>query len=148
MSLALKLQQTVKKPELTHTINQFITVGRSASNLTYTKLCLQETHDNIQYVVKNILDDYVTELKALALKVKLSDKEKIHYQFNPKLMAYDVYGSTVFYPFILKVNDMCSVREFNTDILRLVPKATLMNALNSIYRNEKNNILVYNSKHN
>ena len=148
MSLAVKMQQMVKNPEKTITVSQFIKIGRNTGALTYTKLCLQETKDNIKYVVKNILDDYLPELKKLALKVKLSDKEAIKYQFNPKLMAYDIYGSTVYYPYILKVNDMASIREFNTSLLNLIPRQTLMQALNSIYRNEKDSILTYNTLHN
>ena len=85
-----------------HTLSEFLSVGRSANIISYTKLSFLENN----YVVKNILDDYMFELKRSAVDVKLSDEEYTKYRFRPKLLSYDVYDSIEFFYVILKLNNM------------------------------------------
>lgn len=128
-------------------LSQFIKTGRQAPTISYTDLSYRESHSGISFVIKNVLNDYLIEMKQLACKVMLSDKEYEKYKFKPKLLSYDIYGTTEYYVYILLINDMCNVLEFDTKKLLLIPKTTLNNALSSIYRVEKANLLEFNNMH-
>jgi hypothetical protein len=135
-------------PALTYKLSHFIKIGRESPTISYTDLSYRETHDNISYVIKNVLNDYIPELKKLSRKVLLSDKEYDKYKYKPKILSYDIYGNTEYYIYILMINDMCNIYEFDTKKLLLIPKTILNNALASIYRSEKANLLEYNNTHN
>ena len=47
-----------------------------------------------EFIIRNIINDYVYELKELSIEVKLTTDEIYKYKYNPKRLAYDVYGST------------------------------------------------------
>ena len=134
-------------PALTYKLSQFIKVGRQAPTLSYTDFSYRETHKGISYVIKNVLNDYLPELKKLARKVLLSDKEYEKYKYKPKLLSYDLYGTTEYYIYLLMINDMCNIYEFDSKKLLIITKSTLNLALSSIYRSEKANIIQFNNSH-
>lgn len=134
-------------PALTYKLSQFIKVGRQSPALSYTDFSYRETHNGISYVIKNVINDYLSDLKKLARKVLLSDKEYEMYKYKPKLLSYDLYGTTEYYIYLLMINDMCNIYEFDTKKLLIISKGTLNLALNSIYRAEKANILEFNNSH-
>lgn len=130
-----------------HTLSEFLSVGRSANIISYTKLSFLENN----YVVKNILDDYMFELKRSAVDVKLSDEEYTKYRFRPKLLSYDVYDSTEFFYVILKLNNMYSIKQFDINPLKMLTKNGINNMvefLSTIYNAERTNIQQYNTVHN
>lgn len=135
-------------PAKTYRLSHFITKGRQAPTISYTDLSYRESHNGISFVVKNVINDYITELKQLAYKVMLSDKEYEMYKYKPKLLSYDIYGTTEYYIYILLINDMCSIYEFDSKKLLIIPKTALNRALSSIYRVEKANLLEFNNMHN
>lgn len=134
-------------PALTYKLSQFVKVGRQAPTLSYTDFSYRETHKGISYIIKNVLNDYLPELKKLARKVLLSDKEYEKYKYKPKLLSYDLYGTTEYYIYLLMINDMCNIYEFDSKKLLIISKSTLNLALNSIYRSEKANIIQFNNSH-
>ena len=135
-------------PALTHTLQEFLKAGENDSTIRFPNLLYHETDGSIEYTVKNILDDYMGELKEIALVVALSEEEYQKYLYNPKSLAYDIYGSTVLYPFIMALNGIANIREFDFKVLKLLRKSDLLSALSSIYNAEKNNIQAYNALHN
>lgn len=137
-----------RTPATAYTLSSFIELGRATDIISYTKLCYRERHGDISYVVKNVLDDYIYEMKTLAVKVQLDSKELMKYKYNPKVLSYDLYGTTEFYPFILILNDMCNIREFDQDILWMVPKTRLLSFLSDIYNIESSDINGFNNTHN
>ena len=135
-------------PALTHTLKEFLKAGENDSTIRFPNLLYRETDGNIEYTVKNVLDDYIEELKDMALLVALSEEEYQKYVYNPKYLAYDIYGSTVLYPFIMALNGIANIREFDLKVLKLLHRTDLLNALSSIYNAEKNNIEAFNVLHN
>ena len=135
-------------PALTHTLQEFLKAGENDTTIRFPNLLYHETNGSIEYTVKDILDDYMGELKEIALIVALSEEEYQKYLYNPKYLAYDIYGSTVLYPFIMALNGIANIREFDFKVLKLLRKSDLLSALSSIYNAEKNNIQAYNALHN
>ena len=135
-------------PALTHTLQEFLKAGENDTTIRFPNLLYHETDGSIEYTVKNILDDYMGELKEIALVVALSEEEYQKYLYNPKYLACDIYGSAVLYPFIMALNGIANIREFDFKVLKLLRKSDLLSALSSIYNAEKNNIQAYNALHN
>lgn len=123
------------KSEFTYTIEQFI---NSNSNITvsYEKLSLIEKIDKSYIVTYNLLNDYKRELDELAVTVTLSDTDYLRYAYKPKLLAYDIYGSTELHFIILFINNMCDVKEFTNRKIKMLKKEDLNKVLSSIYNAE------------
>ena len=98
--------------------------------------------------MKDVLDDYMYELKKLAINIELTNDELVKYNYKPKLLSADIYGMTDFYYLILLLNGICNVKEFhNINPLKLIPADDLGNYLSSILTNESKNIKKFNSYH-
>ena len=137
---------TTGDPRVAHTFSEFMLSGRENSVISYDKLCFKEFHDNAHFVVKNVLDDYLWELKNGAKKCKLNDEEFRKYQYIPKRLCSDLYGTTEVYYVILAINNMCDIKDFNSKIIYLLPKDTMNYCLSKIYTAEKDSIAMYNNR--
>lgn len=134
----------------THTLQEFINIGNSIPiKLDHRSFCMIEKRDGVEYPIYNVLDDYMVELKARSLLINLTPTERETYMYQPKLLSHRIYGSTLFYHVILKLNNLCNVHEFfipNGQLL-LLPKSTMIESLNQIYSSENTAIRYYNSAH-
>lgn len=126
------------------TVEEFIANG-SNTVLSYDKLSFKEKFDDIIYPMKNILDDYIKELKEKAVIVTLSDKEFIRYKWRPKVLAHDLYGNGELDFVILALNNICDIKDFNKKEIKLLRIDELDEFMTSIYNAEKENIDIYNS---
>lgn len=143
-------RSNVRVPSEAHTISEFIQVGnQNRAKIGYSDLSYIENRDGMEYVVKNIMEDYIYEFKRYSKEIRLSDEEKYKYRYNPKKLAYDLYGSTRVYYVILLMNDMCDVHQFNlkNKKLLLLSPEQLSNFLSSIYKSDQNSIAKYNQQH-
>lgn len=142
--------RTVSKVGDTHTLEEFISISNSLSNkFDYRSFCMIEKRGGVEYPIYNVLNDYMYELKEKALEINLSNKEKATYIYNPKLLSQKLYGSTLWYYLILKLNNLCNVHDFsipNNKLLLLKP-SDFKDFLEKVYSSEKNTIAYYNSKH-
>ena len=137
-------------PDKTHTISEFISAGSVISNyFSYTDFSLIQRLDKTYYIIKNVLDDYIEEMKNRAILIELSDKEKDTYIYNPKLLSYKLYKTTMLYWVILKLNNQCNVHEFNlsSSKIYLLKPTDMFSILQLIYNSEKYAIANYNSVH-
>lgn len=129
-------------PAKTATIEDFVACKEN-DEMTYANFsiiakCLEST--NVQYAYNNVIYDYLDELKALAVDVVLSDKDYSKYKYKPKLLAYDIYGTTELFFVIMAVNGICNVRDFNKKKIKMLFKKDLEDFLNDVYSAESNYI--------
>lgn len=127
----------INKPYKSYTIEEFIQY-QGVSKLNYEDYCLHEKESFLNIISYNILDDYLDELKLISKTIELSDTEYIKYLYKPRILAYDIYGDPELFFIILKLNNLCSSKEFNLKKLKLIPKDTLLEVLSIIYNSEKN----------
>ena len=83
-------------PETTSTIEEFISCKNTDKNIYYSELSIfEKSIDGSQVLLSyNILNDYYDEIFDKAVTIELTDKEYNTYQYQPKRLAYDIYGST------------------------------------------------------
>ena len=140
------------KPEKAHTIAEFIANGSSmyGNKNAYLDFSFVENIDGVTYIAKNIVDNYLYDLKNLALEIQLSDDEIDTFSFNPKKLSYKLYGTTMWYWLILKLNDMADTHEFDLSSRRklyLLRPSVLNDSMASIYRSEQFAIKKFNDAH-
>lgn len=139
-----------KKVDTAHTIQEFISFGNEINDYSgYKDLAYIENRDGLEFNVKQVVDDYLYELKQLSETVEFSEKYILKYRYNPKLLAYDLYYCTRIYYMILKLNDMCNIHDFSIKKRKLVllPPASLKKALTNIYASENQSLKIYKKKH-
>lgn len=126
-------------PEKTYTVEEFIKAGQGVT-LTYQNLSLiNKLEDNIKFPFMNVFNTYVDDIldSALIKMVKLTDDEYFKYQFRPKLLAYDIYGSTDAYFIILAINRILSPKDFTAKTIKMISKQDLNKLMSYIYNAEK-----------
>lgn len=134
-------------PTLTHNLSEFLQAGRNSKAASYGDFCYFERDGNIVYTVKNIMDTYLPELKELAIVVVLSDEEYDKYVYNPKRLAYDVYGSTDLYHIIMQLNNIANIRDFDMKRLLMLRKSDLMEIITRIMTGESKDMAMFNRLH-
>ena len=120
----------------TYTIEEFIAEG-SSTEISYDKLSIFENVDGLYLVTHNVLDDYKKEIDQCCRTIVLSTSEMNKYRYKPKLLAYDIYGSTELFFIILFANNMCDVKEFDKKKLRLLPQDSLEEIISYIYQSQQ-----------
>lgn len=132
----------ISDPAKTHTISDFINMKNNDS-FTYATMALymQSIVDKtVIYSSDNVLYTYLEDLKQVSVEYTFTEEEYIKYKYRPKLLAYDIYGSTELYFVILAINDTCNIKDFNKRKIRLLYKTDLDRLLNQIFSVEENRI--------
>ena len=138
-------------PRNTHTVQEFIST-RGKSNvevLGYPDLSYLYNMDGIEYVVRNIVDDYLDELDSLSYELQLDDWAVTEFRYNPKKLSNKLYNTTKLWYMILKVNGLANVHEFDlkNGKVTIVPASAIKIFLGKIYSTEYVNIQIYKNAH-
>lgn len=129
------------EPTKTYTLNQFINL-KSIDTITYANYAVLNRsidHPTLVYAIDNLIYGYMDEFKEKRKICTLTLEQKLMYAYKPKLLAYDVYGSTEVYFVILALNGMCNLKEFDLDEqkLYLLTPSDMNDLLAQIYNAEK-----------
>ena len=130
-------------PEKTKSVEEFVELGM-ADDITYENYSILAEitgHNvNIRFPEHNVIYDYLKELKKNTVLLEFDDENYIKYRYNPKKLAFDVYGSTELYFVILAINGMCSFKDFNKKKIKVLYKHDMNALLTSIYNAEEDYI--------
>ena len=84
----------------------------------------------------NIADKYSAELEENKKIVEFTTKEYYKYRYNPKLLSYDVYGTTELWFFILMANEIYTITEFDLRNVKMFD-AAIISKLNRMLELDK-----------
>ena len=84
----------------------------------------------------NIADKYSAELEENKKIVEFTTKEYYKYRYNPKLLSYDVYGTTELWFFILMANEIYTITEFDLRKVKMFD-AAIISKLNRMLELDK-----------
>lgn len=129
----------------TYTIEELIDAG-SNDTVTYSNFSLLERINDIEIPTENIIFDYLTELKAVSVNVNLTESEYLKYKYKPKLLSYDVYGTTEAYFIIMAINNIIDVRDFTMKRIKMI-KSDLMNEIIGYIYNSNYNMIRANREY-
>ena len=122
--------------ETTSTIQDFI-YSAPSNSITYESTSFLEKFTTLTMVSYNIFNDYLDEMLDLSVSVALSDQEYNRYVYRPKLLAYDVYGSTEVYFIIMMLNNICNVKEFDFKKVKMLRVEDMEKVISAVYNSEK-----------
>ena len=136
---------STSKVEETYTVEDFIELGKSIDDIQYSKFAiLSKAANNVEnpilYAEHNVIYDYEEEFKLLSQTIEMTDSEYHKYRFKPKLLAYDLYGSTELFFTILYINGMYNIKDFDRKTIKLISKKNMVDLLEAIYNAERNYI--------
>lgn len=100
------------------TIKEYVESYRSEP-LTYSSFYLAQvlndskTNRKLKVNFNSLVVKYMPELRKMVTKVTLNNEDYAKYKYNPKLMSYDLYGTTEFWFLLLDINELHSVTEFD-----------------------------------
>ena len=103
------------EPQLTYTLNQFIAL-KDVDRIVYRRYSIMQrslTNEELLYCIDNVIHTYMDEMKKKRKIVSVTESERIKYAYKPKLLAYDVYGSTELFFILLALNGMCNMKQFD-----------------------------------
>ena len=122
----------------TSTLESFINYKNLDNNVYYKDLSIFEKSIDGKSVLLsyNILNDYRKEIFDFVIPITLTNEEFQKYQYQPKKLAYDLYGSTEYYYMILFINSMTNIKEFNRRRINLMRAKDMSNVLSAIYSSE------------
>ena len=122
----------------TSTLESFINYKNLDNNVYYKDLAIFEKSIDGKSVLLsyNILNDYRKEIFDFIIPITLTNEEFQKYQYQPKKLAYDLYGSTEYYYMILFINSMTNIKEFNRRRINLMRAKDMSNVLSAIYSSE------------
>ena len=147
---------TISEPQETYTLNQFISL-RDSDKMMYVKYSILSRsidHPEMVYAIENVVYNYMDIINSRKKTVIVDQEQKIKYQYKPKLLAYDVYGSTESYFMILACNGMCNLKEFALEEFKfyaLTPSdlaaimSSILNAENKYITMNRSNLEIYES---
>lgn len=105
----------ISEPQLTYTLNQFIAL-KDVDRIVYRRYSIMQrslTNKELLYCIDNVIHTYMDEMKKKRKIVSVTESERIKYAYKPKLLAYDVYGSTELFFILLALNGMCNMKQFD-----------------------------------
>lgn len=92
----------------------------SYKNLHKTAVLYNEGSDtSIKIPWESISAKYSDALSKIRIQINLSDAMVLKYRYSPKLVSYDLYGTTEFWNDILLLNNCGSTLDF-TNLKRLI----------------------------
>ena len=116
----------------THTLEEFIS-RRFEDQITFRNISILEVVDGNEWLDRNLITDYLPELKNISIDVQLSADQYRKYRYNPDLLAYDIYGSTQLDFIILLLNDMIDPKDFDSYKIKLPYVDQIQTFLSLVY---------------
>lgn len=62
--------------------------------------------------IGSVFDKYIDFIKSTCIRVKLNEKERFKYRYNPKQLSFDLYKTEELWSLILKLNNLSSEIDF------------------------------------
>ena len=138
----------IRQPTESITLDDFINRGSQIEEkYSLVNFYNKSTIDGLTKPVYNILQDYKKEIMDYVVDVKLTDDQISKYMYNPKRLSYDYYNRTDLYFFILFINGMSSIKEFNLENgkLKMIRYNDLSRILTDIITSEGKLLKTYNN---
>lgn len=125
------------------TIEEIIKYGNSLP-ISHDKIHLKSslidgTGKQIIVNYSSFINKYIDFLQSIIVEINLSDEEFEKYKFQPKLLSFELYGTTELWSSILTLNNLSSATEFTKKKVKLFTK-DIFRFLNEILILEDENI--------
>lgn len=98
----------------------------------HTYAHIRNKDDVIKIPYKSVIKEYLPFLQSSVVTLEMGDVEASKYRFKPKRLSYDLYGTTELWSALLELNDMASIIDFDTNIIKVFNPKEFKTLLNEI----------------
>lgn len=124
-------------PEYTSSIKEYIQ-SEPTVNINCDSFNIYDKIDGLSIISYNVLNDYKKELLDASFFADFTDNiDYQYYKYRPKLLSYDLYGTTELFFILLFINDIYDVKDFDKKTIRIIKKDKLSSILSYIYSSNK-----------
>lgn len=124
-------------PEYTSSIKEYIQ-SEPTVNINCDSFNIYDKIDGLSIISYNVLNDYKKELLDASFFADFTDNiDYQYYRYRPKLLSYDLYGTTELFFILLFINDIYDVKDFDKKTIRIIKKDKLSSILSYIYSSNK-----------
>ena len=81
----------------------------------HTDVYIKKNDEVIKIPYKSIISSYMPFFKEAVVTAQLTREEIFKYKFKPKLLSYDLYGTTELWSALLELNGIYSTIDFNLE---------------------------------
>lgn len=132
----------------TPTLTEYIASYR-LDDLTFSDFFLREvmrfrSGEKIIVQFNSFLNKYMPEFKSTLVTVTLNEAERLKYRFNPKLMSFDLYGTTELWFMILEVNEIHRIIDFDLSTV-ILPQRIIVERMTRV-KNLEQDVIDYNEE--
>lgn len=121
------------------TIKKFIQNFQN-DTVTIDKLQIKniEVYENRKLILpwEDILKKYRGDLESHIQTITMTDQQQRRWMYNPKVMSYDLYGTTELWFTIVQLNEVYSTTQLNMNPIKAY-SASILKVLSRIYALEK-----------
>lgn len=104
-----------------------------ASNLYFTAAIEDKSSgDTIRVPYLSLTQKYADILSQYVTIAKYTEVQFNKYQYRPKLLSQDIYGTTELWASLLQLNGMISVLEFNKPYVKIYDPNVILDVLNEL----------------
>lgn len=129
MSLHATMQELIewgKTQEISH---------RNLSKDAY--ITYADSGNIIEIPLNALMSEYRYFLKPYVVEANMNDEELYKYQFKPKTMSFDLYGTTEYWSVLLLINNCISKIDFNMKKVKVLDPKRIRGFTNEVLILEK-----------
>lgn len=131
----------ITDPAKSYTLNQFIAL-KAKDDITYNNFSILESSQvepNIVYSIDNIIHNYIEDIEEYVNIVRVTEIDRLKYQYKPKLLCYDIYGSTEIYFILMALNGLYNIKDFTLEdyVFKALYSDEMFNFASKVYNAEE-----------
>lgn len=117
--MSINIMGMGSEPTVKEYINNYNNEEITSSSFFLKQVFSSENNRKMIVNFNNLIIKYMPELKEIKVKVTLSNEEYAKYKYNPKVLSYDIYGTTELWFLILEANELHSITQFDSKTIYL-----------------------------
>ena len=107
--------------ELSHrTLNNDLMIHDKKTDITLTM--------PYNAIVNKVREWFVPYIYSL----EMHETQRLRYWYNPKILSYDIYGTTEYWSIILYINECASMLDFEPTYVRLIDPTKIREVVNEL----------------
>lgn len=91
-----------------------------------------KTNDTIIIPYAPLINKYREYFDPYIIRLELTEDEQRAYWHSPKILSYDLYGTTEYWSILLYINEAPSFLDFEPEYLNVISKSDIQEVVNEL----------------
>lgn len=98
----------------------------------HTNIYIKNKEDIIKIPYKSIIQTYLPFFQDTVVTAKLNPDEIVMYRYKPKMLSFDLYGTTELWSSLMELNGVLSIVDFTLETPKVFHPNSFMKKLNEV----------------